>query len=53
MTGAKPTLTTLPGNTGLALQNCFIFYQLRPDWLNEFNLKPIFSIGSVVDLQQY
>ena len=51
MTGAEAHFNNLAGQywTGLAkLLHFFINY--APDWLNEFNLKPIFSIGSVVDL---
>lgn len=51
MTGAEAHFNNLAGQywTGLAkLLHFFVNY--APDWLNEFNLKPVFSIGSVVDL---
>lgn len=51
MTGAEAHFNNLAGQywTGLAkLLHFFINYE--PSWLNEFGLKPVFSIGSVVDL---
>ena len=51
MTGAEAHFNNLAGQywTGLAkLLHFFINYD--PSWLNEFGLKPVFSIGSVVDL---
>jgi hypothetical protein len=51
MTERKLTLITLPGNTGLGWQNCFISLSITTlTGLTKFNLKPVFSIGSVVDL---
>jgi len=51
LNGAEAHFNNLAGQywTGLAkLLHFFINY--APDWLEEFNLKPVFSIGSVVDL---
>lgn len=51
MTGAEAHFNNLAGQywTGLAkLLHFFINNELS--WLNEFGLKPVFSIGSVVDL---
>ncbi|MEN1966427.1 type IV secretory system conjugative DNA transfer family protein [Escherichia coli] len=42
---------TSRGSTGRGWQNCFIsLLTTTPSWLGEFGLKPVFSIGSVVDL---
>ncbi|MGS4337845.1 type IV secretory system conjugative DNA transfer family protein [Klebsiella michiganensis] len=51
LTGAEAHFNNLAGQywTGLAkLLHFFINYD--PSWLGEFGLKPVFSIGSVVDL---
>lgn len=51
LTGAEAHFNNLAGQywTGLAKLLHF-FINHAPDWLNEFSLKPVFSIGSVVDL---
>ncbi|WLS81222.1 type IV secretory system conjugative DNA transfer family protein (plasmid) [Erwinia pyri] len=51
LTGAEAHFNNLAGQywTGLAKLLHF-FINHAPDWLEEFNLKPVFSIGSVVDL---
>ena len=51
LTGAESHFNNLAGQywTGLAKLLHF-FINHAPDWLSELNLKPVFSIGSVVDI---
>lgn len=51
MAGAEAHFNNLAGQYWIGLAKLLHFFiNYAPDWLDELNLKPIFSIGSVVDL---